>query len=830
MLTPYRVVDFSDEQGLLCGQILADLGADVIRIEPPGGSTARRVGPFAGDQPGLERSLYWWAYARNTRSVVLDAEASGDRDALLALVAGADFLIESARPGRMAELGLGYPELAALNPGLVYVSISPFGQTGPKADWLASDLVSMAAGGHAFLTGETDGPPLRVSVPQAHGHAATDAAVGALVAHFARRQTGRGQHVDISAQQSVTLATMFRSLDAPLEEAPARRISGGVYLGGNWVSSRYALRDGSVVVGPAWLPSTGHFMKRLMDWAEELGFCDDPGLLAEDWSTYALRMMRREIGAEEHASLDAVLTELFASLGKRELMQAVVERRLLLAPVLSLGEVIESEQLKARDFSVPLAVSLAGPAGPAGGEEGEEGETGEKGETVEYPGPVAHFSRTPIEYRLPPPRLDEHRAAILSEPVRSPASASPNPDSAFDPNRPGPAPLEGIKILDLFWILAGPGSTRMLADYGATVVHVESGKHLDTLRVIPPYRFNNPHPEGAGGFQSVNANKLDLSLDIHSPEGLAVVMELVEWADVVTESFAPGVAASLGLEYAALAKMKSDLIMISSSLMGQTGPWKSFSGFGNLAASVTGYLGHAGWPDRLPSGPHGAYTDFISARYNAVAILAALEYRERTGEGQYIDQSQAEAALHFLAPAFVDYTFNGKLREQVGNSDTEQSPHGVYPCAGEDRWIAIAIASDAQYRGLCSAMDRPDLLARRGEGPALDPEIAAWTAEYEGEKLEALLQAHGVPAHRTLDTLDLYACPQMQHREHYIDVACDIYQSTTVESSRLRLSESRPRRPEKAVSLGRDNRYVLETILGYSPERIAGLAEAGILL
>jgi crotonobetainyl-CoA:carnitine CoA-transferase CaiB-like acyl-CoA transferase len=811
VLTPYRVLDLSDEQGLLCGQILADFGADVIRIEPPGGSTARRVGPFAGDEPGLERSLYWWAYARNTRSVVLDVEAPGDREALLALVAGADFLIESARPGRMAELGLGYPELSGLNPGLVYVSISPFGQTGPKADWLASDLVSMAAGGHAFLTGETDRAPLRVSVPQAHGHAATDAAVGALVAHFARRQTGRGQHVDISTQQSVTLATMFRSLDAPLEEAPARRISGGVYLGGNWVSSRYALRDGSVIVGPAWLPSTGHFMKRLVDWAAELGFCADPGLLAEDWSTYALRMIRREIGAEEHAPLDALLTELFASLDKREVMQAVVERRLLLAPVLGLGEVIESDQLKARNFSVPLA-------GPV------------EGETVGYPGPVARFSRTPIEYRLPPPRLDEHRAEILSEPARPPASALPQSDSKLDPSPGARPPLEGIKILDLFWILAGPGSTRMLADYGATVVHVESGKHLDTLRAIPPYRFNNPHPEGAGGFQSVNANKLDLSLDIHSPEGHDLVMELVEWADVVTESFAPGVAASLGLEYAALSQVKSDLIMISSSLMGQTGPWKSFSGFGNLAASVTGYQGHAGWPDRLPSGPHGAYTDFISARYNAVAILAALEHRERTGEGQYIDQSQAEAALHFLAPAFVDYTFNGKLREQVGNSDAEQSPHGIYPCAGEDRWVAIAVANDDQYRALCSAMDRPDLLARRGEGAAVEGEIAAWTAERDGEEIEALLQARGVPAHRALDTVDLYACPQMQHREHYIDVGCDIYQSTTVESSRLRLSESRPRRPEKAVSLGRDNRYVLETILGYSPEKIAGLAEAGILL
>jgi crotonobetainyl-CoA:carnitine CoA-transferase CaiB-like acyl-CoA transferase len=807
VLSPYRVVDFSDEQGLLCGQILADLGADVIRVEAPGGSSARRVGPFVDDEPGDERSLYWWAYARNTRSVVLDPEAASDRDEILRLIAGADFLVESAQPGRMAGLGLGYEDLSRLNPSLVYVSITPFGQTGPKADWLGSDLICMAAGGHAYLTGERDRPPLRVSVPQAHAHGGSDAAVGALIAHFARRKTGRGQHVDISIQQSVTLATMFRSLDAPLEEAPARRISGGVFIAGNWVPTRYSLGDGSVVLGPSWLPSTGHFMKRLMDWAAELGHCVPDSMREENWSTYALRMMGKEVSGEDFAPVDALLTELFAGLDKADVMRAVVEKRLLMAPVLGLDELIEGEQLKAREFSI----TIDQPTVASG---------------VRYPGPFARFGGTPVEYRLPAPRLDEHRQALLAEPVRAPASSLEAPA----PGLADAAPLEGVNVLDLFWILAGPGSTRSLADYGATVVHVESMKHLDTLRAIPPYRFNNPHPEGAGGFQCVNANKLDLTLDIHSPKGRAIVMELVEWADVVTESFAPGVMESVGLDYASLRAAKREIIMISSCLMGQTGPWKNFTGFGNLAASVTGYQGHAGWPDGLPSGPHGAYTDFISARYNAAAILAALEHRERTGEGQYIDQSQAEAALHFIAPAFLDYTVNGKLREQVGNRDAQQRPHGVFPCTGKDRWIAIAVASEDQWRALCGVMERPDLLDQRDAGEALEAEIAGWTSARDGAETEASLQASGVPAHRVLDTVDLYACPQLQHRGHYIDIACDLYQTTTVESSRLLLSESEARRPERSVSFGRDNRYVLETILGYSAERIAGLAEAGVLL
>jgi crotonobetainyl-CoA:carnitine CoA-transferase CaiB-like acyl-CoA transferase len=807
VLSPYRVVDFSDDQGLLCGQILADLGADVVRVEPPGGSPARRVGPFLGDEPGAERSLFWWAYARNTRSVVLDPEAEADREEILSLVAGADFLVESARPGRMAELGLGYSDLSSLNPSLIYISITPFGQTGPKAGWLGSDLICMAAGGHAYLTGERDRAPLRISIPQAHAHGGTDAAVGALVAHFARRKTGRGQHVDISLQQSVTLATMFRSLDVPLEEAPARRVSGGVFIAGTWVPTRYPLRDGSVVLGPAWLPSTGHFMKRLIDWAVERGHAVPASLREENWSTYALRMIAKEVTADDFAPVDALLCELFAKLDKADVMQAVVEKRLLMAPVLGLDELIDGEQLKARNFAVAMDQPNAVPA-------------------VRYPGPVANFSKTPIEYRLPAPGLDEHREEILGEPARAPASSEHVPDPALA----AAAPLEGVKVLDLFWILAGPSSTRTLADYGATVVHVESMKHIDTLRAIPPYRFNNPHPEGAGGFQCVNANKLGLTLDIHEPEGRAIVMELVAWADVVTESFAPGVMASVGLDYATLREAKSDLIMISSCLMGQTGPWKNFAGFGNLAASVTGYQGHAGWPDCLPSGPHGAYTDFISARYNALAILAALEHRERTGEGQYIDQSQAEAGLHFIAPAFLDYTVNGKLREQVGNTDAVQRPHGVYPCQGKDRWIAIAVASDAQWEALCAAMERPDLLDQRDAGEALDAEIRGWTEARVGGETESLLQARGIPAHCVLDTADLYACPQMQHRGHYIEIACDLYQSTTVESSRLCLSESEARRPERALSFGRDNRYVLETLLGYSPERIAGLAQAGVLL
>ena len=800
MLSPYRVIDLTNERGLLCGQILADLGADVIQVEPPGGSSARRIGPWYKDEPDPEHSLFWWAYARNKRGLVLELGSERDRQVLRRLVAGADFFIESERPGRLAALGLGYDDLSALNPSLVYVSITPFGQEGPKAQWADSDLTQVAASGAAYLSGDEDRPPVRVRVPQAHAHAGADAAVGALIAHAERRRAGRGQHVDVSMQESMTLATMYRSLDTPVEQVPAQRMSGRVQVGATEIRLLYPVSDGWVVLAPGLLPSTGHFQKRLLAWIAEEGGCD-PGLVDEDWASFGLRLFMGQLPADAYEKTDAAFADFFRTRTRAELMAAAVERKLLLAPVLDTGEIIASEQLASRAFAVEL--ERRGPGGSA-----------------RYPGPFARFHGSPISYRQPPPALDEHGAEIRSERPRTPAACG---------GAPAGSPLEGVAILDLFWVIAGPAATRMLADYGATVVHVESIERLDTLRAVPPYQFSHPLPEGAAGFQSANANKLGITLDLSSDEGRGIARELVRWADVVTESFAPGVMKGYGLDWETLRAIRPDLIMISSCLMGQTGPWRDFTGFGNLAASVTGFQQLASWPGRPPSGPYGAYTDYIAARYNALAILAALEYRERTGRGQYIDQSQAEAALHFTAPAFLDYTVNGRVPGAAGNEDGELFPHGMFPAAGEDRWVAIAARDDEDWRALCELMERPDLVDRRAERDVVNEAISAWTRPREAAEIEAALQERGVPAHTALDTPGLWEDAQLQGRGHFIEIAHHIYPTTTIESSRILLSRSAARRPERALSFGRDNRYVLETILGYSPERIAGLAERGVL-
>ena len=370
----------------------------------------------------------------------------------------------------------------------------------------------------------------------------------------------------------------------------------------------------------------------------------------------------------------------------------------------------------------------------------------------------------------------------------------------------------------------------MLADYGAEVVHVESIRHIDTLRVIPPYQFSHPHPEGAGGFQSANANKLGLTLDLGSAAGREIALELARWADVVTESFAPGVIENYGLGWETLKEVNPNLIMLSSCLMGQTGPWRNFTGFGSLAASVTGFQQIASWPGRAPAGPYGAYTDFISVRYNALCILAALEHRDRTGRGQYIDQSQAEAGLHFQGPAFLDYTLNGVRTQASGNEDLVMHPHGVYPCAGDDRWVAISVRDDSDWKSVCQEMSRDDLAARRDEREVVEAALVAWTQTREAGEIAQSLQSRGVPAHEVLDTPGLFACPQLQQRGHYVETAHEIYQTTTLESARLQMSRSAARVPESALSFGRDNRAVLEDILGYTPEQIAQLAERGVLM
>jgi len=396
-------------------------------------------------------------------------------------------------------------------------------------------------------------------------------------------------------------------------------------------------------------------------------------------------------------------------------------------------------------------------------------------------------------------------------------------------------PLDDVKVLDFMWALAGPGTTRSLADYGATVVRVESANRIDGARTVGPFHRNKPSHDGSGLFGTYNAGKLGLGLDLSKPQAREVVLDLVRWADVVCESFSPKAMRAWGLDYESLRKVKPDLIMLSSCLMGQTGPLSGFTGFGNMAAAVSGFYNLCGWSDRPPSGPFGAYTDYVAPRFGAVSVLAALEYRRRTGKGQYIDQSQAESALHFLAPTLLDCAVNGRTEQGVGNDDPNCAPHGVYPTRGDDCWIAIACPTDENWRKLCALMGRDDLanfrnLADRLESRhQLDESIAAWTKDMDADAAEALLQKAGIPASALSNSRRVCEDAQLASRRYLLEIEHPVLGKTVVEGSRFPLSRTPAKTPGPAPTIGGNSQYVLESILGYDEQRISDLAVSGAL-
>ncbi len=400
------------------------------------------------------------------------------------------------------------------------------------------------------------------------------------------------------------------------------------------------------------------------------------------------------------------------------------------------------------------------------------------------------------------------------------------------------AALADVKVLDLMWVIAGPSATRVMADHGATIVRVESQTRVETARTIGPYRNGVSGPESSGAFDNYNAGKQGLTLDIRTDEAKGVIRDLVKWADVVAESFSPRAMRAWGLDYESLRQIKPDIIMLSTCLFGQTGPLSGIAGFGTMGSAISGFVNFAGSPDRPPVGPFGAYTDYLAPRFSLTALLAALDHRDRTGEGVYIDQAQAESALHFMTAALLDYDVNGRNAERAGNRDPHMAPHGVYAAQSDDSWVVVAARNDAEWRSLAAAIGSPQLaddarfntLAARTENEgALDELVGAWTGTHSAIEVEQTLQSVGVPAYVVLDSPLAARDAQLEHRGHFVNVPHPVDGSTTVEGTRWRMSRTPPAVTRNAPTFGRDNEYVLKTILGYDDERITELAIAGAL-
>lgn len=395
-----------------------------------------------------------------------------------------------------------------------------------------------------------------------------------------------------------------------------------------------------------------------------------------------------------------------------------------------------------------------------------------------------------------------------------------------------------LKVLDLSTSVVGPGATRLFADYGATVIKVESMTHPEALRTSPPYPGGKSGVNRSGYYSHYNAGKLSLSLNLNLPRARELLIKLVEWSDVVVESFTTGIMQKWELTYEHLKGIKPSIIMVSTNMLGQAGPYCRFRGYGQHGAALAGWDTTLGYPDDEPVLAFGAYTDYIACRYVAIGILAALEYRRRTGRGQYIDISQVECSIDFMAPLILNYSASVELIKPIANRDPHAAPHGTYRCRGEDSWCVIAVTNDEEWRVFCQVLDQPDwiddprfalLQERKSNEDELDNLVGQWTINHEAEEIVQWMQASGVPAGVVQSSKDLNSDPQLAHRGHFKRLKHPEMGMHNYETFGFRLSKT-PGGPQgPAPCLGEHTNYVCSQILSLSDEELVELLNEGVL-
>ena len=373
--------------------------------------------------------------------------------------------------------------------------------------------------------------------------------------------------------------------------------------------------------------------------------------------------------------------------------------------------------------------------------------------------------------------------------------------------------FEGVKILDLTWVGVGPITTRFLADHGAFVIHVESHTRPETLRMSPPFKDGIAGVDRAAFMADYNSSKYGISLDLNKEKGRELVKRfLLDW--------------------------KPDIIYYSACQQGHFGPHRMFAGYGMMGAALAGYAHITGWPDRLPAIPYGAYTDFISPFYGTIAVVAALDYRRKTGKGQYLDLSQFECGLQLLAPALMDYALTGREICRVGNRHPSAAPHGIYPCRGVERWCSIAVFTDEEWKAFCGVIGHPDLaedpkfqtlMARKQNEDELDELVGEWTKDYPPEQVMSMMQDAGVAAGVVQSMEDIFADPQIKHRGYLVLLNHSAIGPHHYDGHAFRLSKTPGKLRMPGPCLGEHNEYIYKEILGLSEDDIADLIIEGVI-
>ena len=786
LLTGVRVADLAGEPAAMTGRILADLGAEVVRVEPPGGDPLRAVPPVGPDGMSL-RFVAW-----NAGKACLEVDGPDD-PRLDDVLAGAD--VGLTTPGWPGAL----PPDPGRAPHAVWVAVTPFGRDGPRAGWRASNLGVMASTGNMFCTGDPDRPPVRCTEPTAWSHVGPEAAMAALTA----LASGRPQVVDVSVQEAVMIASMGHAGRYPRTGNRGRRSGANI---GN-TREIWPCADGFVSFGLRGGKARVKNMQTITELVVKDGL-GTPALTGRDWTTYD----HNRVTPEELQAIAEPIGVYFTRHTMSELYEIACETNLMLAPANSPRQLVESRQLADREFFCAL-------------------------------GDVAHFPRTFVHVTSPDdvvtqPGPSAPACASSAEDVQWPARPRPASARGGAPTgASGEGAWAGTKVLEFGSGAAGPIAVRYFAEHGATVVREESRSRPDFLRTYGNTPGNPCGLEGSDMFDALNVGKLGLTLNLKHPEGVALAVRLMEWADAVAENFAPRAMKGFGLDYAAMSANKPDLVMVSSCLQGQTGPHKDYPGFGGQGSALGGYNLLTGWPDREPVGPFGTITDSLAPRFSACALSAGLLYRRRTGTGVHLDVSQVEAAVYSLSPWVLDFDVNGHVGERQGNRSDRAVPHGAFACAGEDRWVAVAAWDDDEWGRLAAAMGLDPAVAarfstfdaRRAGVDTVEALVSAWTAHLHPLEVAEALQGEGLEGVPVADLADASSDPQLHHRGHFVTMEHPCMGPCGYERNGFRLSDAPAGFSHPSPTLGEHNAHVLGDILGMSAAEQKRLADDGVL-
>jgi len=806
-----RVLELADAKGEYCGKLFADLGAEVIKIEPPEGSATRFRPPLWKGAPSDEIGLPFLYLNANKCSVTLDLTRPDDRTRFAQLAATADVIIETLQPGELEALGLGYDVLSQTNPSLVLTSITGFGQTGPHRRYRCSDLVVSALGGVLVGVGEPQDPPVALAGEQAYAMASVNAAASSLIAVHAARETGLGQQVDISVQETMLAVTSIAGVGRWLEDGfiPKRF---GTALIASVPSGAYSCQDGKAYL---MINRPAHWTA-LADWIHEVtGNQDVLNPMFEGPSS--IRQPYREL-------LDLYISELTQHFCVADFYREGQARHLAVTPLYTARDLIEDAHLKTRGFFAEL--------------------THAERETLRYPGMPYHFEKTPWRLRSPAPGLGEHNAsAFRALPLTNTASCADHsaPSERRSASSPCRQALAGLRVVEFTAGMAGPWIGRFLAYCGADVIKVESKAYPDVTRLYIPPR--NPErgiqSQLSPWFTDWNAGKRFVAIDLAKTGGVDLAKKLIANSDVLIENYSNGVMAKLGLDYHRdLRPIAPKLIYFATTGYGNSGPNRDYVTWGPNIEALCGLASLSGFPQRDCTMTQFAYPDPLSALHGLFAILSALVCRERTGEGQAIHLSQLEASVAALGQVLMEPLLHGRSPVKLGNRSLVAAPQGVYPCAGDDRWCALTVENERQWSSFCDLLAHPEWKldprfptheARLENADALDIAICAWTSTRDPYVVMHTLQGVGIPAGVVQDTEDQFTRdPHLAARGFFERIPHEIKGEVIATGIPVGLTRTPGRTPHTGRAIGQDNFEVFRA-LGLSRERIIQLTKLGTI-